>query len=158
MIPFGKICVLAVLIAVLSSCTGRPAAPAVHLITDAPGDLEGARAWEPLGFDVALEESGLPECGLGWYVYGETDCEITIGVVRTPVPTRARSYRDQRRVELDPSLNERATRFAMAHEVGHILLDTPKHTVGGIMGGSTYWLTAVDRALACETIHICTED
>lgn len=166
MIPIGKICALAV----LSSCTGRPAAPAVRLITDDPRDVDGVSAWEPLGFDVSLEDSGLVECDLGWYVPNEgteipesgIDCQITIGVRRVPIlreraGTNARSFRDQRLIELDPRLDTFGLLYALSHESGHILLDTKLHTQGGIMGGSTYVLTDVDRELACETIHLCTE-
>lgn len=163
MIPIGKICVLATLIFLIGTgCVERPAAPAVQLVTDRAEDVAGVSAWEPLGFDVALEDSDLPECDPQWYDEGELDCQITIGVrrvelLREHVGSNARSFRDQRLIEVDSRLDTFGLLYALSHESGHILLDTKTHTAGGIMGGSTYVLTDVDRQLACETIHICTE-
>lgn len=152
-----------VLVVFLVGCLEqRPAAPAVQLITDRAEDVAGVDAWAPLGFDVALEDSGLPECGYDWYDAGELECQITIGVrhvelLRERAGTNARSFRDQRLIEVDARLDNFGLLYALSHESGHILLDTKTHTAGGIMGGATYVLTPVDRELACETIHICTE-
>lgn len=151
-----------VLVLLLVGCVERPAAPAVQLVTDRAEDVAGVDAWAPLGFDVALEDSGLPECGYGWYDEGDTDCQLTIGVHHVPnlrerAGSNARSFRDQRLIEVDSRLDTFGLLYALSHESGHILLDTKIHTAGGIMGGSTYVLTDVDRRLACETIHICTE-
>lgn len=159
MIPIGTICVLLA----VSSCTGRPAAPAVQLITDRADDVAGVDAWAPLGFDVALEDSGLEECDPTWYAAGyNRNCQLTIGVqrvdnLRERAGTNARSFRDQRLIEVDSRLDTFGLLYALSHESGHILLDTKLHTQGGIMGGATYVLTNVDRELACETVNICTE-
>lgn len=162
-----KLLVLALL---LVGCVERPEAPAVRII-GAP--IDAVTAWEPLGFDVSLEDSGLVECTQHWYVPNEgteipdsgIDCQITIGVrrvdlLRERAGTNARSFRDQRLIEIDSRTYDDTfgLLYALSHESGHILLDTKLHTQGGIMGGSTYVLTDVDRKLACETINICTED
>ena len=46
---------------------------------------------------------------------------------------------------------------AVAHELGHVLLDTSEHTVGGVMGGSSSQLQPVDYELACAAIGVCIE-
>lgn len=160
--PKTKLPRAVLLASLLVGCVERPTAPAVQLITDRAEDVAGVDAWEPLGFDVALEDSGLPECDQQWYAHGELDCQITIGVrhvelLREHVGSNARSFRDQRLIEVDSRLDTFGLLYALSHEAGHILLDTSVHTNGGIMGGSTYVLTPVDRRLACETINICTE-
>ncbi len=126
---------------------------------DAYGD--GASAWIPLGFDV-VERSNLPECERRWYETGDTDCVITIGIRRDPMlrdreGTNALSNRADRSVTIDASLSGYDLIVAVAHEVGHIVLDTPEHTRGGVMGGSSAQLEAVDYELACRTIRICVE-
>lgn len=156
----------AVVLAVAYSCR-EPAPiaelPSVRLVADPVRDehLTGARAWEPLGFVVSLEESGLRECQRRWYASDREDafdCQITIGIViesglieRTG--SDAAASREMRAVYLDDDV--RWLGGAVAHEVGHILLDTPLHTRGGVMGGASGELRDVDYELACETIGVC---
>lgn len=135
--------------------SSEPDAPNVVLVADpVPPPL----GWEALGFtfDPAAD---LPECDLHWRADSEPPCQITIGVVRVPMlreraGTNARTFRDQRRIEIDSRLDGVALDFAVAHEVGHVLLDTSEHTQGGIMGGSSLTVTAQDRALACRTVGL----
>lgn len=127
--------------------------PAVVLVADpVPAPL----AWEDLGFTFG--DAGLDECAYGWYRDGEdAACQITIGVVRVPMlrertGTNARTFRDQRRIEIDSRLEGYDLDLAVAHEVGHVVLDTSEHTRTGIMSGGSVALSDDDRALACRTI------
>lgn len=121
----------------------------------------GAGVWSQLGFSVG--SSDLPECARDWYETGETECAITILVTRDPLlrertGTDALSNRTDRTVAIDSELtNEYNLIVAVAHEVGHIVLDTPKHTQGGVMGGASARLERVDYELACSTIHVCVQ-
>lgn len=122
--------------------------------------LKGARAWEALDFVASFADSGHTECARHWYEDSPT-CQLTIGIVRDPTlrqreGTTALSDRDARTIRIDSSVTEFfALLIAVAHEVGHIVLDTPLHTQGGIMGGSAFTMTDVDRQLACTTVHVC---
>lgn len=129
--------------------------------------MQGARAWATLGFDVGryAEDGTRLECYRHWYrVDGDRDCQLTIGIViddqliqRTG--SDAASSRDERRVSIHPSLLEAARSrelvIAIAHEVGHIVLDTPSHTAGGVMGARSEVLSRSDFELACKTIGVC---
>lgn len=145
-----------ILALLLVGCTTEaPDAPNVALVAD---PVPAPTAWESLGytFDPAAD---LPECDLHWRANTEPPCQITIGVVRVPMlreraGTNARTFRDQRRIEIDSRLEGYALELAVAHEVGHILLDTPEHTQTGIMSGSSLVLSADDRALACRTVGL----
>lgn len=127
---------------------------------------DGARAWEPLGFTVEADELGAvaeDECPRRWYESGEYDCTITVGVFRDPQllarhGTLASSDRAARSIAIDTSVvGSYDLVLAMAHETGHIVLDTPEHTQGGVMGGSSTVLEAVDYELACRAIGICVD-
>lgn len=161
----------AALLTLLVGCATTEPAPHVRIaVVDAygysaqlPEYLEGARAWEPLGFDVAFGERGEHECPRRWYDGADVDCQITIELVRKPrlVETDgplALSDIERRGVAIDPRVTERELLLtAVAHEVGHILLDTPMHTTGGIMGGQGWRMFAPwpDLQLACMTIGRC---
>ncbi len=124
--------------------------------------LEGARAWESLGFNVELEnEISRDECQRHWYT-GERACQLTIGIVVEPeliarTGSDAASRRDERAVFLDDAILAKRTQLliAVAHEIGHIVLDTREHTRGGVMGGATWTLRDADFELACRTISVC---
>lgn len=148
----------------LVGCTvDRPVAPCVRLVADATTeDVAYASTWMPVGFDFSRDESGLDECAQRWYVDGITDCQITIGLVRVPqlrerTGTNARTSRADRRIEIDASMTGFALAVAVAHEVGHVVLDTAEHTRGGVMGGADVILSVDDKALACRAIGICVE-
>lgn len=148
---------LLVTLALLSGCLeSLPEAPYVRLVAEEsdPLYLEGARAWEPLGFKFGFEESGLDQCSLSWYLDDYSPCEITIGLLRATEPTR--SYRDQRVMIIDSRIMDTFGLLrAVAHETGHIILNTSKHTSNGIMAGTSFFMSEDDYALACETIGIC---
>ncbi|MGE0402909.1 MAG: hypothetical protein AB7T06_39755 [Kofleriaceae bacterium] len=126
--------------------------------------VDGARTWEPLGFTVEADELGAvaeDECPRRWYATGEYDCTLTVGVKRDPQllsreGTLASSNRAARSIAINTSVVASYDLvLAMAHEVGHIVLDTSEHTVGGVMGGSSTVLEAVDYELACRAIGAC---
>lgn len=127
--------------------------------TERPIYQQGASAWAELGIEIGFQDRGLPECPQRWTTSAR--CQITIGIVRVDglrevAGTNAKANRATRRIEIDTDVTaELELRAVIAHEVGHVVLDTPRHTVGGIMGGSDWMLHDVDRALACETIGIC---
>lgn len=130
--------------------------------------VDGALAWRELEFDVQTEPSTLPQCAYAWYTVDDTHrartgfaCQINIGFVRDPrlredTGSNARADRVNRVVLIDADVTDYYELLrASAHEVGHIVLDTSQHTIGGVMGGSGWNLEPVDFALACETIHRC---
>lgn len=126
--------------------------------------LDGARAWEPLGFTVEIEDGTFPrgECPRRWYAERVTDCQITIGVVVTDGLVESRgtdaySNRTDRATYIDARLVGENLQRAVAHEVGHILLDASNadHTRTGIMAGHTTEMSDDDRDLACRNINIC---
>lgn len=126
--------------------------PPINLVGD---PVPVPHGWDPLG--VEFTDAGLEECGFTWYRFDEVDCQITVGIVLVPMlreraGTNARTFRDQRRIEIDSRLEGIDLDYAIAHEVGHILLDTSEHTRTGIMSGYATEMTADDWALACRTI------
>ncbi len=146
------------LLSLLSGCvTALPPAPSVLL--SAP--LPNSNAWHRLGFDI-VTDSELIDCPRRWYETGDVDCVIRINVTVSPdvlvlTGSEALANRADRWVAFDTSLTGQRLDIAVAHELGHILLDTPKHTAGGVMGGSSAHPTAVDYELACESIGVCVE-
>ena len=156
-----------ILLSALVACTKptppRIVMPHVRLTgTVEPFMLDGARGWTPLGFTFSTEDTGLPVCARYWYrAGGSRHCQLEIFILRDPAlierrGTDAMANRDSRVITLDARLIDRdALRIAAAHEVGHIVIDTPTHTKGGIMGGASRYMNATDRALACTSIGIC---
>lgn len=142
-----------------------PAAPQVYV--RAPYDpmlpvyTAGPDAWSPLGFEAVTDDPGTPECARDWYVHRTTDCKITMWIYRVPdlvetAGTQAQTDPTTRAVSIDSRLVDPLhLQIAVAHEAGHILLDTPRHTQGGIMGGADCVMHDVDYQLACETIGYC---
>jgi hypothetical protein len=124
-------------------------------------DVEGARAWEAIGFEVVTEASGLPRCERRWYDADDRACELPITIERSALVlpmlgTQAFANRGTRHVLIDTSVtDELALLVIAAHEVGHIVLDTEQHTEGGVMGGAASTLQHVDYALACSAIGVC---
>lgn len=167
---------------VLTACTDapRPDAPLVRLVTvksdpahspaeSRPEHIAGALAWYELGFDVELEDGTYPltECQRRWYASDAPDaraCQLTIGVILVDFlierrGTSALANRDERSIALDTRLAGYELEIAVAHEVGHVLLDAPNedHTASGIMSGRTTRMSDDDRELACRNIGICIE-
>lgn len=148
---------------VLVACVGEPQGPrvAISVVDESeqlPAYLDAVRAWEPLGFEVTWGAFGeLPECQRRWYATGDVDCQVTLELVREPMlverrGTAALSDISVRGIAIDTRVGGVDLLVAMAHESGHILLDTQDHTQGGIMGGSTWQMQSVDYDLACRTI------
>lgn len=157
---------VAMLVVLVGCAVDVPELPEVQLVMW-PGQPElaeyqdGACAWEPLGFAV-VGGSQRDECPRRWYSNPrETDCVITIGIKRESMlvereGTTALSNRAERYIVIDDRVtNPYDLTLAVAHEAGHILLDTAEHTQGGVMGGSSTQLDQVDYELACAAIGVC---
>lgn len=135
----------------------------VRTLDDAPvpsGFMAGARAWQELGFSVSTVDAGLPHCPALWSMLHDTDCQISIGVYAIGglvalAGTEAMADRATRIISYDRSVPTDRLSIIGAHEVGHILLNTPRHTRGGVMGGAASVLRDQDRALACEAARLC---
>jgi hypothetical protein len=144
-------------LAIAACAVERPAAPDVAIVTW-PGQPHlpiydaAVAVWSPLGF-ARVDSSELPECPRDWYVTGDVGCVITIGIKREAINSQAN--RSERYVLIDSrTTNDLDLLVAVAHEVGHVVLDTPEHTHGGVMGGSSSQLTDADLELACRAIGL----
>lgn len=156
---------LLVTLALLNGCVeSTPSAPYVHVISNLEDSalLDGVRAWEPLGFSFGFQESSLPECPPRWWVSGETECQISVWVevdpdIRKLTGSNALSNIDTKDIAIDSSLviDPLGFSIAAAHEMGHVLLHTKKHTSSGVMSGTSSYITRTDKDLACEEILIC---
>ena len=142
------------MLAMFGCATDALDGPVVYVVgDDVDAAIEGVSAWEPIGFYATADDPGLPECGRHAYDGGDP-CQITVAVFRDPrllelAHTNGMSDRTHRTIWVDAAVDAYATRYTLAHEFGHILLDTATHTHGGIMGASTYWMIDVDYELAC---------
>lgn len=153
----------AVIALALAGCAGDElVAPHVALVGDVNDDIAtGARAWARLGFRIHEGEVDGAECARRWYDLRDFECVITVTVVRDPrlreeYGTNALADRLSRSIAIDArETSPTVLRIAGAHEVGHLVLDTGRHTLGGVMGGSRWRLTDVDLELACDQIGIC---
>lgn len=120
---------------------------------------ELASGWEDIGFRV-VEQSELERCARHWTTAMSPRCSIPITVtvfprLREQEGTLALAIRASREVVFDDDLVGLDLAIAVMHEVGHVVLDTDRHTQGGVMGGSQATLAAVDYDLACDTIGVC---
>lgn len=131
--------------------------------------VDGAHAWEFLGFDFIDERYAgpLPECDRFWYVDHVKPCVITITVVVDPYLIEkygadGAAFRAERQTHLDDSVWQHGSAYVamiVAHEVGHVLLDTDVHTAEGLLSGAQenkpLWPSPEDSALACQEIGVC---
>jgi hypothetical protein len=118
-----------------------------------------ASVWNELGFAFSTDDRG-PECERRWYADGQFDCQVTIGFVaelylEERVGRVAYADRANRIAHYDANLDGFTLCIAIAHETGHILLDSDEHTNGGVMGSLDCALADVDRELACRSIGAC---
>lgn len=151
---------LAIAIA-LAGCVSGPTQPTLVLEGEAatPEVIEGARAWERVGFAVE-PTSDLPVCAHDWAALGEVNCQFPILVIWDDVRVHGGlSNHELRRVRIGIESDVDAQRRLGAHEVGHLVLGTPDHLpdgVGVMSIGPTGWvLTARDRVFACGQIGAC---
>lgn len=146
----------------------RPTAPTIEIVTW-PGQPmldayeAGIVVWSPLGFDT-IQDSTSIECPRRWHEKPRvTDCTIAIGIKRDPMlrdreGTNAVANRAERSVVIDSRVtNDLDLLVAVAHEIGHVVLDTSEHTDGGVMGGTSAQLESVDYELACRAVGLCVE-
>jgi hypothetical protein len=162
-------CLVAFALMHCTGCAARPTGPTAIIRLHSPGEWshgdlvsveEGLAAWRSLGFVTSVEKtSQLPPCPNNWAAQGLTDCVLVIGLSSLPgmmVNHKARGWADRvtDTIAIDSIIGGSELVHVIAHEVGHILLNTSKHTTHGVMnsGGWMRNLSAKDRALACETI------
>lgn len=161
-----------VTIALLASCATRPHGPTAVLRFATPGmwspsDVEavrrGASVWVRLGFRSFVEHvPHLPECPNDWHRRGITECAITVGVVRDPhllehEGVDGMASRERHEIIVDSRWDGWNLTALVAHELGHILLNTPRHLDPGDEGvmakaGAEWQPSQADERLACETV------
>lgn len=160
------------LLVLLLACTPPPKGPTAILrfvdptvwsAKDRHDVLAGGIEWQRLGFKVQLEgTTTLPRCPNLWYKQTPqlTSCAIEIGVVRERglmlnYQAMGQADRVTDTIRVDSSLINFDLMHVIAHEVGHILMNTGEHTLDGVMvsGGWKWWLSDADKALACKTIQ-----
>lgn len=122
----------------------------------------GASVWAQIDFRYALDASPLPACPRDWYQRKVTACAIHVGLrwqpgLQADYSASGMTDRGTREILLDPQWHGWALTSIVAHELGHVLLDTARHLAAGLRGvmqahTSTWEPSAADRALACETI------
>lgn len=152
---------------VLVGCADTPPSAPTVVIHDLGGDpsvrptyLQAASGWAPLGFEFTFDDPDLPECN-HWQAGQPTNCSIITYLFRvdnlSDVDGAIRAVTDPntRAISIDSSVAGFDLEIATAHELGHVLLETGEHTIGGIMGGSDASMWDVDYALACQSIGIC---
>ena len=101
----------------------------------------------------------------GWATLGifrDDSAPNPIYVERVPdgaIPADGTANRANRLVRVKNSLKGIRLLVVLAHEVGHVVLDTANHTFGcGIMGGSDTFPCDEDIVLACTTfptLEVC---
>lgn len=147
--PSGPIAPRRAPVVVLGSGDGAPIAAAF---------VAGARAWVAIGFTVTTADLELEACPRFWPSLHAYDCAIHIrvyavdGLVES-AGSEGIADRATRTITYDRG-SARVSAIG-AHEVGHIVLDTPRHTQGGVMGGAASVLRDQDRTLACEVARLC---
>lgn len=99
---------------------------------------------------------------VGWETIGlvRDDASPDIAAIRVQrVPddsmdVDARTWREFRLIEIRESVAGLRLYVAIAHEIGHGVLDTGRHTNCGIMGSSDWFPCDEDIALACERVGV----
>lgn len=147
---------------VLVACAASPKRPAVELraLDDAPAYERAVDVWSPLGFVAA---DGTPPCPRDWYASGEVDCTIAIRLERAELNGTGRlgyALRGEGIIVIDAALDGDVLVWAVAHEIGHVVLDSGEHLSPGqvgIMGSDVpiVRLTNADRELACKLRSWC---
>lgn len=77
---------------------------------------------------------------------------------RASLPSDGVANPNTKQIFIGDNLSGRRLLVILAHEVGHLLLDTPEHTRCGIMGASDTLPCSEDIALACErfpALEVC---
>lgn len=150
-------------VALVAGCNATP--PPVVVTFDTPFALDVADlavdAWRELGFQITVGDPGAaPACAQRWFAHDDV-CEIRVRV-RAVGPEQLAADGVGRAVRglgevwiLDGTARPD---LVLAHELGHILLDTGEHVSRGLMSANTANitpnLTAEDRALACRVAAI----
>src|SRR5690606_27993297 len=109
-----------------------------------------------------LGDSGV-ECPRDWYARGETDCTITVHLSLWPrfrerYGMDGAADRATRGIVIDDRYSGALLHHLVAHELGHVLLDTGHHHERGILsslGTADTVATRADYALACKSIGVC---
>lgn len=158
---------IAIAAALLGACTAEPELPHVVIYADPQlaGDVAAVAAvWEPLGFTFGEPRKQLPQCYLHWTRSELEPCEISVIVhVGTDDILRGNlgvTVPDLRTAWVDVDAGR--PWLVMAHEVGHVLLDSNSHLLDGERGVMAWTsalieeqLTDADRRLACRNRGVC---
>ncbi len=143
----------------LAGCVELPTKPEIVLAGEAATveAVEGAQAWEAIGFRVA-ETSTAPICPRDWAAQMLIDCQIAITVIWDTERTHGGlANHELRRIRIGIETSSVAN--VAAHEVGHLVLDTPDHLAPnrGVMsiGPTGAVLTVADRVFACSHLGDC---
>lgn len=168
--------VLSVLLSACAACATEAPAPiydlprvAVYLDEDTPLDvdavMEGAALWNDLGFDVVAYDPAarMRQCPNRWYELGDVDCELGAYIQAADdlgPAVLGETIRDLRQIWIRSDIQDPT--LVVAHELGHLVLDTGEHLEGddrGVMATSTatavFEITEADRGLVCNAIGAC---
>jgi hypothetical protein len=140
----------------------RFVAPSAWSADDRAQVARGLGVWRGLGFTTAVEvEPTLPLCPNDWYKRTPQllACSIVIALRKEPgmIATYSHYAQSDRATDVttvDDSVHGKKLASVIAHEAGHVLLNTSSHTTYGAMapGGDFVFLAAHDKRLACLTI------
>lgn len=129
------------LLLALAACTSPGATFELHADPTLEVDLDRALVgWESIGIVRVLRDESPP-----------------IVVTRVPddsIPADGVANRGARTIAVRESLTGFRLWVVLAHEVGHVTIDTPEHTGCGIMAGHDISPCAEDIALACTTLDL----
>jgi hypothetical protein len=142
---------IALVLLALTACASDPG-PVVTYALDVPdvsleADLDHALGgWATIGLvRVHPEDGDVPDIA-------------AVRIERVPVAdlpdADGRTWREWRLIQIRDSLVGNRLLIVIAHEVGHAMLDTGRHTQCGIMSGSDTLPCNEDIALACERVGL----
>jgi hypothetical protein len=125
------------------------------------GQQTGRVTFELIVPDPTLE-ADLDKALVGWASIGlvrvktggQISAVLVERVAQTPKNAGGVTNRLERRIQIRADLTGFGLWVALAHEVGHAVLDTSTHTACGIMSGQDFMPCAEDKALACRRVGL----
>lgn len=167
---------VALLLALVAGCASRAApGPTAIVRLVAPeqwttDDVEhiriGLAGWVTLGFRPSPDaDTDLAPCPADWHLHRPpvVDCALVIGIKRETgmhdaLGVDGLSDRASRTISVDARWTGWLLSAVVAHETGHILMNTSRHLPAGQRGvmqaaGAEWDVSDADRRLGCETIR-----